>query len=141
MPINAPLEKLNMFSLLITDLTLASLQQVAGSLQWLKIMGCIELTNEGIANALGQLSHLVYFDVRFTAIDNLVIDKALSLKLSHSMHILCQGSCVNVDTERDYPFESEVFEHFFRNYVVLKYGLLTIEADTDRELNELFFDL
>jgi hypothetical protein len=24
---------------------------------------------------------------------------------------------------------------------VLKYGLLTIEADTDRELNELFFDL
>jgi hypothetical protein len=137
MPINSPLEKLNMFSLSITDSTLFALQQVASSLKWLKIMGCIDLTNKGIANAMDKLHKLVYYDVRFTAIDNLVIDKALSLNRDHPVYILCQGSCVNVDAEGGYPFKRQIFEHFFRNFVILKYGFLTIEADTDREISDV----
>ena len=132
--INAPLEKLNLFSVAISNLSLSALEQVASTLKWLKVMGCIELTNEGIANALINLPGLVYYDVRFTAIDNLVVDKALSLTLDHPIYILCQGSCVNVDNA-DYPFEQKVYEHFFRNFVILRYGLLTIEADTDKEID------
>lgn len=141
MPIRAPLEKLNLFSLTITDVSLNSIvDQLYGSIKWLKLMGCIELSSEAMVNALQNLESLEYFDIRYTAADNLIIEKAIELDLSSRPHvfILCQGSAVCVDDEpyKSYPFQKKTVEHFFRNYVILKHNHLEIQADTIKEVDE-----
>ncbi len=135
--INSPLEKLNLYSIGITDLTLKSLKQCASSLKWLKLMGCFELTSEGVANALHNLTSLIYLDVRFTTIDNHVIDKILELNFQHPIYIRCQGSAVNLDSEYESKYKMfkqvKIHEAILRNYIVLKKDYLVVEVDTDKE--------
>jgi hypothetical protein len=128
--INCPLEELYLSNLNISDVALESLVQIKETLRKLGVRNCKRLTSKVMAQSLDKLSNLVYFDVRNTNTDNILLKTALNFSGKRKIYLLCQNSSIDLfQFLREFQNTDKVFLN--SNDVLFKHRNLSFEYSID----------